>query len=358
MRWLTSFFGSSGHDHPPIPAGQLQPAQDASAAIEELTRAIKHNPEAVELCSALGNLYRLRGEFDRAIQIRTALVSRPHLSAQEKARIYFELGRDYSRTGLVDRAQDALLRSRELGGTAPDLERELAELFAKGGQFLEASRLYKSIGAIPQAAHFLVRAACSGDGSVDRGLLGEALEMYPPSPAGWLEVIGLLVRAHDWAELSRHVERGLASIAPDLGFLLLEPLLDHDDAEFPRPPEGWLADLTRIIRDQPPNLVLAHSTGRLLRAHGCTAEATTWQEKALLLNPAFWPARLELLTMSMPEQQLTPLFAMQLGFLLERARQVKRFVCAQCGLKRREIFFCCPKCLSWHSISFRTILSD
>jgi len=358
VRWLTSIFASKGHDHPPASTGQPHPAQDALAAIEELTRAIRHNPEAVELCSALGNLYRLRGDLDRAIQVRSSLANRPHLSVQDQARIFFELGRDYSRAGLLDRAQDALFKARQLGGPSSSLDRELADLFAKGGQFLEASRQYKHVGAIPQAAHYLVRAACSRDGFVDRGLLREALDLYPPSPEAWLETIGLMVRDGSWEQLLALIGHGLTAVAPDLGFLLLEPLLDHETWDAPMPPKDWFAGLARMIHDQPPNLALIHSTGRLLRAHGFVAEATTWQEKALLLNPAFWPARLELLTLSMPDQHLTPVFAMQLEILLERGRQVKRFACAQCGLKRRDIFFCCPKCLAWHSISFRKILSD
>jgi lipopolysaccharide biosynthesis regulator YciM len=53
--------------------------------------------------------------------------------------------------------------------------------------------------------------------------------------------------------------------------------------------------------------------------------------------------------MSLPEQNMTPVFTLQLDFLLRRAREAKRFVCGRCGLKRARIFFCCPKCMSWHS---------
>ncbi len=359
MRWLTSLFGSRSHGRLFRASTQTQPAQDALAAIEDLTRAIKHNPGAVEICSALGNLYRLRGELDRAIQIRSGLIVRPNLTSREKARVYFELGRDYARAGLLDRAQEAFLLARKLTGPDMALEQELAGLFAKGGEFLEASRHYQKIGAKVQAAHFLVRAACSRDGAIDRGLIREALELYPASPEGWLETIGLLVRTGAWDELPTQLRQGLAAIGPELRFLLLDPLLDHDETKAPpSPPAGWIDIVLGIIDAQPQNLPLIHYSGRLLRAHGRIEEAKTWQEKALLLNPSFWPARLELLTMTMPEQHLTPVFELQLDFLLRRARQVKRFVCSKCGLKRRDIFFCCPKCLSWHSISFRQLLSD
>lgn len=278
MRWLSSLLGSKSHSRL-FASGQPQPAQDTLAAIDELTRAIKHNPGAVEICSALGNLYRLRGELDRAIQIRTGLIARPHLRPHDKARVYFELGRDYSRAGLLDRAQEALGKAKELGSRDQSMDRELAELFAKSGEYLAASRLYRSIGAIPQAAHYLVREACPGSGVINRGLLDEALEMYPPSPEGWLETISLLVRTAQWDELLRRLKHGLHNIDPALGFLLLDPLQESEDSGAPSLPEGWLDELIRVVLDQPQNLAIVYSTGCLLRTRAARKKPKPGRKK-------------------------------------------------------------------------------
>jgi len=361
MQWLKSLLGlREGHTDlfSPVPPN---PAQDALAAIDELSRAMKNHHGAVEICSALGNLYRLRGELDRAIQMRSSLLSRADLNREDQGRIYFELGRDYSRAGILDRAQEALRKCRDIGGTSPALELEMALLLAKGGDFLAASRQYKKMGHAPQAAHYLVRAATTGNGVTDVSLLAEAREIYPASPEAWLEGIMFQIRQEAWEEVLNLLAQGLSAVSPNLGFVLIDPLLDYEDSGTPAQailPGRCVDTLLAVIDRQQQNLALLHYAGCLLRAHGRVEEAKTWQEKALLLSPAFWPARLELLTMSLPEQNMTAVFDLQLGFLLRRAREMKRFVCGRCGLKRSQIFFCCPKCMSWHTITIRQLLSD
>ena len=78
-----------------------------------------------------------------------------------------------------------------------------------------------------------------------------------------------------------------------------------------------------------------------------------WLEKALVLSPEFWLARLDLFELAKSRQVLTPFFEEQLDFFIGRARHLRRFICSQCGLKRESIFFICPRCRSWHSIVFR-----
>jgi tetratricopeptide (TPR) repeat protein len=360
MQWLKSLLGLRD-DHAdlflPVPPN---PAQDALAAIDDLSRAMKNHHGAVETCSALGNLYRMRGELDRAIQMRSSLLARTDLEREDQARVWFELGRDYSRAGIIDRAHEALRRCLDIGGAHPALELELALLHAKGGDFMAASRQYLKMGHAPQAAHYLVRAATTRE-PADPVLIAEALQVYPASPEAWLEGIMHRIRRGAWNEGVEQLDQGLGAVGPHLGFVLLDPLLDFDDPAGPaRPilPAQALDALLAVIDRHPPELSSLFCAGSLLRAHGRVEEAKTWQEKALLLNPAFWPSRLELLTMSLPEQAMTPVFTLQLDFLLRRAREAKRFVCGRCGLKRGQIFFCCPKCLSWHSITLRQLLSD
>ena len=86
--------------------------------------------------------------------------------------------------------------------------------------------------------------------------------------------------------------------------------------------------------------------------------AVTWLEKTLVANPGFWPARLELLLLAAQQQDLSPVFRTQLEFFAARAREIKRFVCRTCGLKREQVFFVCPRCQSWHSIGYRLVINE
>ena len=76
--------------------------RDTLSAIRALNQEVRNDPDGVETYLALGNLYRARGDIERAIQIRNGLIVRPGLDNNLKARVCFELGIDYKRGGFID----------------------------------------------------------------------------------------------------------------------------------------------------------------------------------------------------------------------------------------------------------------
>lgn len=78
-------------------------------AIEVFTRMADVDRNTAEIHLILGNLFRRRGEVDRAIHIHGSLITRPTLTADQRCRALLELGEDYLRAGLFDRAE-ALFR--------------------------------------------------------------------------------------------------------------------------------------------------------------------------------------------------------------------------------------------------------
>jgi lipopolysaccharide biosynthesis regulator YciM len=75
-------------------------------AIEAFIEAVQINSESLELHFALGSLFRLRGEIDRAIHLHHNLLDRPQLSDLQRYAIMAELAQDYLKAGLFDRAED------------------------------------------------------------------------------------------------------------------------------------------------------------------------------------------------------------------------------------------------------------
>ena len=74
-------------------------------AIEVFIKVLEVESETVETHLALGNLFRRRGEVDRAIRIHQNLVARPTLDNEQRSLALLELGLDYMRSGLLDRAE-------------------------------------------------------------------------------------------------------------------------------------------------------------------------------------------------------------------------------------------------------------
>jgi lipopolysaccharide biosynthesis regulator YciM len=94
-------------------------------AIEVFIEMLEVNRDTVETHLALGSLFRRRGEVDRAIRIHQNLIARPTLSRGQRAQALFELGQDYMRAGLFDRAE-ALFT--ELVDSSPHTEAALRYL--------------------------------------------------------------------------------------------------------------------------------------------------------------------------------------------------------------------------------------
>lgn len=74
-------------------------------AIEVFIRMLEVDSDTVETHLALGNLFRRRGEVDRAIRIHQNLIARPTLSKTQRSAALLELGQDYMRAGWLDRAE-------------------------------------------------------------------------------------------------------------------------------------------------------------------------------------------------------------------------------------------------------------
>ena len=75
-------------------------------ALKIFLEVVKVDSETVELHMALGNLFRLRGEIDRATRIHQNLVARSDLDEEFRSLALFELAQDYFRAGLYDRAEN------------------------------------------------------------------------------------------------------------------------------------------------------------------------------------------------------------------------------------------------------------
>jgi lipopolysaccharide biosynthesis regulator YciM len=356
--------------------GVLQPTQDTWAAIDELSQVVKNNPESVEIYLALGNLFRSQGEIERAVQIRNSLIVRHGLDPALKARAWYQLGRDFRRGGLLDRALSAFEQARNLAGDKPSILLEMARLAADSGEFEAAADYYQTLDRPLEQAHYLVMQARELRGNGDptsitkgRRLIQRALKVYAASVEAWIELVVHVFLGGNQQEFSAIIAEGLHRVEPPLRFLLLEGLIQVCP---PREQTEWLptdeASETAMLGDHhrmllsaveaveacEPDVVLMYYAAWMLLLCGLESQARVWLEKCLMLQHDFWLARVELFSLGRREQGLTPSFNAQLDYFIDRARGVKRFVCSACGLKRESIFYLCPKCSTWHSIVFRT----
>src|SRR6478609_3817324 len=113
-------------------------------AIDAFIEIMKLDPESVELHYALGNLFRRRGETERAIRVHQNLLARPDLPPEHKAQAQFELGQDYLKAGLLDRAEEAF---NQLVATpyAVQARRALLEIYQREKEWTRASEAARGL---------------------------------------------------------------------------------------------------------------------------------------------------------------------------------------------------------------------
>jgi lipopolysaccharide biosynthesis regulator YciM len=154
-------------------------------AIDAFIEVVRLDPETIELHYALGNLFRRRGEIDRAVRIHNYLLNRADLPARERATALAELAQDYLKGGLLDRAEEAFGRLRDQRPHRFAALRALLSIYEMEGEWSKAieiaATLEKEAGETHSTAiaHFhcelAQRAIDAGDDAAAQHELDRAL---------------------------------------------------------------------------------------------------------------------------------------------------------------------------------------
>src|SRR5471032_651771 len=113
-------------------------------AIEAFIEVVKVDPETVELHFALGSLFRRRGEYDRAIRMHQHLLERADLAPEQRSAAVFELGQDYLKAGILDRAEEVFQKLSD-GSQAGEARRFLLEIFQQEKDWEKAVSMAKRL---------------------------------------------------------------------------------------------------------------------------------------------------------------------------------------------------------------------
>ncbi|MDK3023011.1 lipopolysaccharide assembly protein LapB [Cupriavidus taiwanensis] len=123
-------------------------------AIDAFVEVARLDPETTELHFALGALFRRRGETERAIRVHQNLATRPDLPEPEREHALFELGEDYLRAGLLDRAEESLRRLMS-GPYAASAKRVLLELYEVEKEWQKAIDAARELQTLEQKSYSL-----------------------------------------------------------------------------------------------------------------------------------------------------------------------------------------------------------
>jgi len=327
-------------------------------AIDAFIEAVQNDPDTSELHFALGNLFRRRGEYERAVRVHEHLLSRGDLSQLDRQRAQHALALDYLKAGLLDRAQAAL---QKLENTPFEAQARLAMLanHERSRDWAQAADIARKLEASQQGsfdgrlAHYLCEQAgaqlAAQQPVAAQALLQQALQTAPHAARPRLELARLM--AH----------QGQASQACDL----LLACLDAAPAAMPLvagPLAGYAIDSQRS-RDVLPLLVGSYNQTASLDVLDAivaleaslqqpSASARDWYVRHLEREPSLVAAAKWIAGEKFEHEQFHP----QVQRALDHAvKPLTRYRCAACGFEARQHFWQCPGCQAWDSYPARRV---
>lgn len=114
-------------------------------AIEIFIKVLEEDAGTVETHLALGSLFRRRGEVERAIRIHQNLIARPMLDRQQRSEALLELGQDYLKAGLLDRAENLFFELSEIRLHTEQALRFLLQIYQQEKEWNKAIATHRKL---------------------------------------------------------------------------------------------------------------------------------------------------------------------------------------------------------------------
>jgi len=327
-------------------------------AVDLFLDMLKEDTGTVEAHLTLGNLFRSRGEVDRAIRIHQTLMESASLSYDQRLLAVQQLGRDYMAAGMYDRAEDmfnqlvdetdfrigALQQLLQIYQATSDWQKaiDVAERLVKLGkdkQRVEIAHFYCELALqqmgnddLDRAMALLKKGAAADRNSPrvsimmgrvlmakgeyekavdsllrvvdqDKELVSETLEMLQTC---YLQ----LGKTDEWAEfLRRCVEENTGAVAD----LMLADIVEQRDGQ-----DTAQILITRQLQRQPTMRVFH----KLMDYHLQEAEEGRAKESLMVLR----------------------------DMVGEQIRSKPRYRCHKCGFTAFTMYWHCPSCRAWSTV--------
>jgi len=324
-------------------------------AIDAFIEIVKLDPETADMHFALGNLFRRRGETERAIRVHQNLLSRPDLPTEQKVHAQYELGMDYLKAGLLDRAEETF---NELVDTqyAVQARRALLEIFQREKEWrraITAAEGLQESGAgarQKEIAQFYCELAQDALVHMEpddaKRLLEKALHAERKSVRATMLMGDAQIAQGDVEGALKTWRRVEQQSVPHVA-LVAGRLMDGY-RRVGRPQEG--VNLLRSYLAEASSVDLLEVVFKAVIEQGGVAAAKELVVEELRRNPTLMglDKLLEARMMDAPVEIWEEL-SMVKNLVHGYTQKVARYQCSHCGFKARQFYWQCPGCSRWET---------
>ncbi len=325
-------------------------------AIEVFIKVLELDSETVEMHLTLGNLFRRRGEVERATRIHQNLIARPSLSESQRIQALYELAQDYFKAGLFDRAESLFQELVDIPAHAESALRYLSQLYEQEKEWNKAISVLrqseKLIGKDQSniIAQYYCEMAEQALSDKKTGTANDYIQHALEEDDQCTRAIILLgeVQYHD-ADYRAAVQTWRTIEQQDPQFLseIIDKLLDayrrlDDDQGL----EKFLDESLRKLRN--PKLLIA-KVKELRSKHG-DADAEEFLTDWLGDNPSITGFRYLMELRKTGKDKMTDRDRIIDNVLTNTINTNSGYICQQCGFSGRSMHWHCPGCKGWTTI--------
>jgi len=331
-------------------------SNDHDQAIEQLTKAVQVNSETIETYVALGNLYRSKGDIDRAIRIRRNIILRPQIEEGQRTQALFDLALDYRKGGFLDRALEAFSQVlQKTPASLPALE-EVEKIYEDLKDWANAFQTRQRIAKLAKGDHGHILAhhkTEEGKAWFDQGEMAKAVSCYKKAVSIDASCVDAYLHLGDVYQKRDDMKKAIATwkkivaTAPAFTFLAYGRLEGvYSRIRNLKPVEDFLKECAETNDDAFTRLALA----RYLYKRGDPEGAVRELEQALTLDPLFLEARNLLGRILLEQERVEDALEAYRNLLDHLGMSTLEFQCTYCGYRPGDLQWQCPQCRRWDTI--------
>ncbi|GKX52764.1 lipopolysaccharide assembly protein LapB [Budvicia aquatica] len=327
-------------------------------AVDLFVDMLKEDGGAFEAHLTLGNLFRSRGEVDRAIRIHQSLMESASLSFEQRLLATQQLGRDYMAAGVYDRAEHMFTQLIDEEDFRIASLQQLLIIHQATSDWLQAidvaEKLIKSgkDALRVEIAHFYCELALLAMSSDDLDKAMGLLKKASAADSNCARVSIMLGRI--WIargddvkainELERVIEQDKDFVSETI------PMLYECYQRLDRP-EEWLNYLKRCVAEQTGSsaeLMLAD----ILELREGRDVAQTYINRQLQSHPTMrgFYRLMDYQLADAEEGRAKESLIVLRNMVGEQIRTKPRYRCEKCGLTASSLYWHCPSCRAWSTV--------
>ena len=329
---------------------------DRDLAVDRFIAYLNEADPSFETNLALGNLFRKRGEVDKAISLHQAAAANQKLDISEHELAKLELGRDFMSAGLIDRAEEILTELVQIPRQRTDGARLLVKLYEQERDYPQAIatalKYRESLGSSisSQLSQYYCEVAqqdlLSGNAAKARAGFTQALDVFPHSIRARLGLADILLNNGQYEEAYKLIKE-VSALNADSGLICLDYLLRC----FPNKADPNL----RFALD---DLVRRTKSAQAMVELTEVVEQTSGRDDAelMLLNFVKEKPNLKLFSALMRLRSkdsgaVANEAILQLKSLVDaQIASNHRYACHRCGFQSKLLFWQCPSCRRWDTM--------